>query len=578
MKKYWSSSVVLASLLASAGGCEQPAQGPALVVHAASTPPAVESRAAEQSLDVGDVYDMREIDQTYRPDAAAEETADDQLADEEIGSYDLDDASIDEEVSVGDGDESLGRAQEWAVTPETTTDDLRSRGKPNIVLILTDDLSMNLIDVMPEVQRMKSEGLSFSNYFVSNSLCCPSRSTIFTGKFPHNTGVLGNTGPSGGLSAFESHGNEQQTFASALQNQGYMTALLGKYLNGYHPKSHGPANGWTHWAVAGDGYKEYKYWLNHDGRTIYHGHQWSDYLTDVLANMGTNLIENHAHRRFMIEFSTFAPHAPFRPAHRDQDMFAGVTIPQTPAFGARPGPDAPPWLRDVPPLTPGAIKLLNKKYRKRLRAVQAVDRLIGEVRNTLQAKHIADQTYVIFTSDNGFHLGEHSLRGGKKTAFDHDIHVPLVVVGPGVPRGRTVDAVVQNVDLCPTFRDLAGVGETEQLNGRSLAPFLHGQEPSNWRDAALVEHHHDHGHSDPDRQGRFDGDPPDYHAMRRNHDLYVEYANGAREYYDLRNDPYELDNIYKSLPEDKKHHLRKAVHAMKSCKTASECWASQHVN
>ena len=475
-------------------------------------------------------------------------------------------------------DEPDGDAADDAAGAPAEAVQLTATDGANVVLILADDLSMNLIHAMPEVQRMMDDGLTFSNYFVSNSLCCPSRSSIFTGKFPHNTGVLANVGPSGGLRSFEDNGNPQHTFASALQERGYTTALLGKYMNGYHPGKHAPARGWTHWAVAGNGYFEYNYWLNHDGQMVRHGDADEDYLTDVLSRMGNELIRSNADRPFLVELATFAPHGPFTPARRDRDKFPGAKVPRTPAFGARPGGDAPAWLRDVPPLTATDIHKLDEVYRKRLRSVQAIDRLIKRVRSTLEDQHIADKTYVIFTSDNGFHLGEHSLRGGKKTAFDHDIHVPLVVVGPGVPRGRRVDAIVQNVDLCPTFRDLGGLDNGEQLNGKSLVPFLRGHEPQDWRDAALIEHLRESGPDDPDAQAPFNADPPSYHALRRAHDIYVEYVGGAREYYDLRSDPYELDNIVRKLPEAKQRHLHEALAAMRTCKTARECWQSQHVN
>jgi N-acetylglucosamine-6-sulfatase len=448
----------------------------------------------------------------------------------------------------------------------------------NVVLILADDLSMNLVHAMPEVQRMMEEGLSFSNYFVSNSLCCPSRASLFTGKFPHNTGVLANVGPSGGLHSFDENENPQHTFATALSSHGYMTAMLGKYMNGYHPGEHGPARGWTHWAVAGNGYGEYDYWLNHDGQMVRHEHDDEDYLTDVLSRMGDDLIRSNANRPFLIELATFAPHAPYTPARRDLGKFLDARLPRTPAFGARPGPDAPAWLRDVPPLGAADIRKLERTYRRRLQAVQAIDRLIKRVRESLASQRIGDKTYVIFTSDNGYHLGEHSLRSGKKTAFDHDIHVPLVVVGPGVPRGRAVDAIVQNIDLCPTFRDLGGLDNGEPLNGKSLVPFLRGREPQGWRDAAFIEHLRESGPGDPDAQSPFNADPPSYHALRRAHDLYVEYEGGAREYHDLGRDPYELDNTARALAEPKRQHLHQALEAMRTCKTATECWASQHVN
>src|ERR1051325_763791 len=143
--------------------------------------------------------------------------------------------------------------------------------RPNIVFVLTDDLAMNLLPYMPNVQMMQREGTTFSAYFVTDSLCCPSRSSIFTGKLPHDTGVFTNTPPDGGYATFNQKGNEADTFAVALQGAGYKTAMLGKYLNGYEPKANQPPKGWDEWDVAGNGYREFNYDLNQNGKVVHYG-------------------------------------------------------------------------------------------------------------------------------------------------------------------------------------------------------------------------------------------------------------------------------------------------------------------
>jgi hypothetical protein len=139
--------------------------------------------------------------------------------------------------------------------------------RPNIVFILTDDLAWNLVH-MPHVLTMQKEGVTFANYFVTDSLCCPSRSSIFTGRYPHNTGIFRDTGKDGGYVAFRDRGHEGSTFATALSAAGYRTAMLGKYLNGYLPAMHRPAPGWTWWEVAGHADPEFNYNLNQDGRSF----------------------------------------------------------------------------------------------------------------------------------------------------------------------------------------------------------------------------------------------------------------------------------------------------------------------
>src|SRR5258708_31482159 len=136
--------------------------------------------------------------------------------------------------------------------------------KPNIVFVLADDFALNLVQYMPHVLQMQKDGATFANYFVTDSLCCPSRSSIFTGRYPHDTGVFKNVGNEGGYIVFKQRGNEQGTFAVSLVAAGYRTAFLGKYLNGYEPRQHAAGPGWNHWFVAGNGYGEFRYALNQD--------------------------------------------------------------------------------------------------------------------------------------------------------------------------------------------------------------------------------------------------------------------------------------------------------------------------
>ncbi|HEX4405946.1 MAG TPA: sulfatase-like hydrolase/transferase, partial [Polyangia bacterium] len=164
----------------------------------------------------------------------------------------------------------------------------------NIVFVLVDDLSMNLVQYMPHVLQMQRVGATFNNYFVADSLCCPSRTSMFTGKFPHNSGVFTNTGDDGGYATFISRGNDPQTFAVALQGGGYRTAMLGKYLNGYLPAMNQASMGWTGWGVAGDGYPEFDYDLNQNGKVVHYAHAATDYLTDVISGLGQTFIGQKA--------------------------------------------------------------------------------------------------------------------------------------------------------------------------------------------------------------------------------------------------------------------------------------------
>jgi len=195
----------------------------------------------------------------------------------------------------------------------------------------------------------------------------------------------------------------------------------------------------------------------------------------------------------------------------------------------------------------------------------------------------------VFSSDNGYHMGEHRLMPGKMTAYDTDIHVPLIVTGPSVPAGRTVDEIVQNIDLCPTFTDLGFAAAPPSVDGRSLAPLMRGDKVEGWRTVALVEHRGPiRNLADPDLPDlryapriaeavRRGGNPTTYEAIRSATALYVEYADGEKEYHDLVADPDELRNTYASLPDDRKAALHAALDAVQTCRGAAGCQAAEHV-
>jgi N-acetylglucosamine-6-sulfatase len=452
---------------------------------------------------------------------------------------------------------------------------------PNIVLILVDDFSTDLMPNtndslainMPNLASMQREGLTFDNYFVTDSLCCPSRASIFTGLLPHNSGVLTNGGDQGGYGAFMAHGDDAKTFAVELQKAQYQTAMTGKYLNEYNETSDGVPQGWNEWAVASNGYAGYGYTLNHNGLIL----NPPDHLTDTIALIGSEFINRVAPGPFFLELASFSPHAPFTPPLRYADAFPGVIYPKTPAFGARPDAKAPDWLKIIPPLKLAAYDNFNRAYRLRLQSSQGVDDMIGAVRQTLELAGLTQSTYVIFTSDNGFHMGEYSLRAGKRTPFDTDIKVPLIIVGPGIAAGRHIDDIAMNIDLFPTFVELAGLPPVPTVDGHSLVPLLFGL-PGAIRKMAVVEHTHAVSTpGDPDAADPKAGDPPDYVALRLKKALYVEYLDGSGTvgFYDLRTDPYALHNVAGTLSRVRRAALHNIAVANHACVGAIECGAAQ---
>jgi N-acetylglucosamine-6-sulfatase len=278
----------------------------------------------------------------------------------------------------------------------------------------------------------------------------------------------------------------------------------------------------------------------------------------------------------VIEIATFAPHAPYTPAPRDAAALPGLRAPRTSAFNAAPAADTPKWLLAHPPLSDANIAAIDRDFRKHAQSVLAVDAMIGALQAAVAAMGEAGNTYFVFSSDNGYHMGEHRLMPGKMTAFDTDIHVPLVVTGPGVPATLTVEEIAMNIDLYSTFIELGGAVAPASIDGRSLVPLLHGQKVAEWRRLALVEHRGPHKDpDDPDAPALRSGNPTTYEAIRGLTFLYVEYADGEREYHDLVADPDELRNTFASLSSEEKAALHAALGAVKICQGANSCRAAE---
>lgn len=449
--------------------------------------------------------------------------------------------------------------------------------KPNVVLILADDFSMNLMPAkrdgisksMPNLARMMREGMSFNKFIVSNSLCCPSRASIFTGLLPHNTGVLTNGEPLGGYFAFMEHGDETKTFATVMQTYDYKTAFMGKYLNGWLPNYSPIPVGWDQFASTNRGYQGYGYTLNNNGVLT----TPPDHFTDTINKLGRDWIGTTP-GPFFLELATFSPHSPYTPPKRYNLAFLDVVMPKTPAFDARPDSTAPEWLQIIPQLRDNAKKDFEQAYILRVQSSKGIDDMIGDVRRKLERLGLSANTYVIFTSDNGYHMGEMSLRIGKMTPFDMDSLVPFVIVGPGIVPGSTSDALVQNIDLAPTFAELAGAPPMADVDGRSMVPLFTGGVST--RRSAVIEHERaPFDPNDPDATDPRAGDPPTYIALRMADSMYVEYDTGEIGYYDMTTDPDQLHNVAASLSPERLAELHAAALANQTCAGAGACQAAQ---
>jgi N-acetylglucosamine-6-sulfatase len=368
---------------------------------------------------------------------------------------------------------------------------------PDIIMILTDDQDVQLgeIDYMPNVQKLLAQqGTSFSNHLVPLSLSCPSRTTILRGQYPHNTGVLTNALPDGGFEKAYAEGLESATMATALHNAGYRTVLLGKYLNGYPDTTSSTyiPPGWDEWysPSAGNPYAEYNYTLNQNGTPFVYGSTPADYLTDVIHAKAVDFIKRastNPYQPMFVYFATYAPHSPYTPAPRHASLFPNVKAPRPPSFNEPDVSAKPDYISGRPLLGPVEIAAIDEDYRNRLRALQAVDEAVADIVATLSATGRLANTYIFFTSDNGYHMGEHRLLPGKYTPYETDLHVPLIVRGPGVPAGFVRDEITGNLDLAETFAEIAGIPPLPFSDGRSLKGLISSTSPSAWRQAFLLE-------------------------------------------------------------------------------------------
>ncbi len=377
--------------------------------------------------------------------------------------------------------------------------------RPNVVVIMTDDQDLASMRVMPKVRKLVGrKGTNFANSFASNPVCCPSRSTFLSGRYSHNTGIYRNSPPHGGFASFD----DSNTLPVWLQDSGYYTALIGKYMNGYgadDPTYIPP--GWSEWYGATDPstYRMYGYTLNENGTPITYGdYDTPDpalYQTDVYAEKAAEFIERRAPEAqpFFLEVTPLAPHVEVfnrpsdgdddpptpnfpnpRPAPRHIDAFATEKLNRTKAFNEANVSDKPAGIRSRAVMSSGTIAMTASRNRSRLESLLAVDDMVAKVVQSLRQTGELENTVIIFTSDNGFQLGEHRIPNGKQQPYEESIRVPLLIRGPEVPRGEVRDQLAANVDLAPTIAAFAGAEPGHPVDGESLIPTIDRPGAAEW--------------------------------------------------------------------------------------------------
>jgi arylsulfatase A-like enzyme len=463
----------------------------------------------------------------------------------------------------------LGHAPDSTVLAQHRDYDEGQAGvRPNIIFIITDDQNADMITYMPILQaQLAAKGVTFSNAYTVSPLCCPARASVLRGQYVHNHQVFSNSGKFGGFKRFKSRGLEKSTVATWLQAAGYRTALVGKYLNTYAQSSqnHYIPRGWDEWYgwwYSNKGKSYYtRFAINENGHTVNYGAHQPAYMTDVLSAKSVDFITRSLNDNvpFFLYLAPLAPHGPYIPAPRHATLFNDLPLPKPPSFNEGDVSDKPQRIRKKPLLNDEDIQELEQVYRNQLRTLQAVDEMIGAIVATLDVAGQLENTYIVFTTDNGYHYGAHRLMPSKGNAYTEDVRIPLVIRGPGVPQGVTIDRLVANIDFAPTFGQIAAAQVPSFVNGRSLLPLIEATDPASypWRQSIVVTMlcpNYDQLIKSWNVNKRC------FNMLRTATLAYVDYpALKTREYYDLVADPFQLDNLAATLYEPEQIPLSKRL-------------------
>jgi N-acetylglucosamine-6-sulfatase len=499
--------------------------------------------------------------------------------------------------------------------------------QPNFVVIQTDDQTLDSlyatvnsggvpVPVMPNTLALLAEkGVTLNRYYVSYPLCCPSRVSLLTGRYAHNHNVRGNVQPNGGYLGFSFRGAFNHNLAVWLQQAGYRTIHIGKFLNGYgdEPFDNGTTvpPGWSAWHTvlkADTDHLFYGYTLNDNGaldgpfgdpgswETREYGERDDFgcpaaplngkpclYETDLFNRIASEeMLGTPAENPFYLQLDYTAPHGDFRrpagpePATRHYDTFAGTPLPHSRSQGVNEGnvADKPRFIREAPFLSPAELHTYRVYYEKQLESLRAIDEGVKQVVDTLGYLHRLRNTYIIFTSDNGFFFGEHRLVGGKFLAYEPSTHLPFLMRGPGIKPATETGELAANIDIAPTILELAHASPDKSIDGRSLVPYVtdttlrtrrpilfesfvetndveaNGQEPVARKSAGASSSSVRSGGATASTASARSGatasitaPPKDYEGIRLGPYKYIEWPDGEKELYDITKDPYELNNI-----------------------------------
>jgi arylsulfatase A-like enzyme len=451
----------------------------------------------------------------------------------------------------------------WAAAQESPPDD--PAAGPNVVVLMTDDQTVRDMAPLSRTRRLiGGAGVTFTRSYVSYPVCCPSRATFLTGQYAHNNGVHCLYAWCGG-----GYGrlNQREYLPVWLERAGYATAHIGKFLNGYgRERPPDIPRGWTEWygLVDHSTYRMWGYTMYENGRRRTYGRTLREtpryYQTDVLRERAVGFIRRRApdDAPFFLSVAFLAPHHEsgytqrltgqlVRAAPRHQGRFANAALRKPPNFNERDVSDKPWFIgRWNRPLTRRREAAITIRMRERWESLLAVDEAVAAIVGELRRSGELDETYVIFTSDNGYMQGEHRVPLGKMLPYDPSTRVPLLIRGPLVQSGGRTRALVGNIDLAPTILDATPATAPDALDGRSILPFARNVRRRSLRPLL----HETVGNGARGRANTREGKArneqprvPAWRAVRTTRWLYVDYKGGHRELYDLKRDPAQMNSL-----------------------------------
>ncbi|MGQ7846350.1 sulfatase-like hydrolase/transferase [Granulosicoccus sp. 3-233] len=450
--------------------------------------------------------------------------------------------------------------------------------RPNILFLFLDDAtydelgSLPIARYFPNMKKyVQDKGVRFTNFHSIAPLCGPARASLFRGQYPHNSGVKVNAL---GWKIFHDNGYTDAEMGMWMREAGYTTALVGKYCHEEYPvASRDPAYhppGWDefHASLGGDYFDLPRVSNGDRSRTRPFP---LDYRTDMESQTATEIVNQHDYSSpLFLYIAPFAPH--YAPSSRDPmshprhaDLFSSVRLPRVPSLNEADVSDKTQQYASLSLRSAAEIRAEDERFRERLRSIAAVDELLGDVVDALNNKGQLDNTYIFLTSDNGFQQGHHR-DFGKKDPFDRTTRVELLVAGPGITPDTQYNHLLGHIDLAPTFLSIANAPAPHYLDGKSFMPLLMQPDSvpeAQWRESLLIEN------TERKKNSYVDLDL-NYVALRRYDDIFVRWANGENEYYDLSSDPWQLSNQYANLPSSEQQALNVKLDEFIDC-SGTEC-------